>query len=103
MDYYDPSDCGDDTIVVGAGPVDGFYWLRLRDNQTGEIEDIPIHGKDVIYWWTVGIGRCDCVRARAIATIRGQQNPDLPCGFTRFRLVGIWDRAGNQIHEGDEF
>ena len=106
---YDPIDGPDDIQPFNLG---GFYWIRLQDNTTGDIEDVPIEGEDVIHWWTRGVGRCDCVRYRAFQQIRGEysgvpRNFDklfspAECGKTRMRLLGIWDRDGLQIFSGEE-
>jgi len=77
------------------------YFVRLEDTTTGETEDIPIKGADVVFWWTQGVGRCDCVRWRAFIQARQENYPDIPCApGDRMRLRGIW-RRDEQIHPGD--
>lgn len=101
---YDPSDDADIGIVEPVGFAPDFYWIRLLDRQTGEIEDVPINGQDVVYWWSYGLGRCDCVRWRAFNEARLSVRPDIPCASrpgNRMRLLGIWDRGGEQVHPGE--
>ena len=90
------------TQVLGY-PAD-YYLIRLEDTETGEVEDIPIDGADVVYWWTHGLGSCDCVRWRAFTQARLSMAPDIPCArqpSNRLRLRGIWNRGGEQIHFGE--
>src|SRR5579863_6927442 len=96
---YDPSDGAEEVGFIADG-ISGFFWVRLEDTQTGEIEDIPVNGEDVVYWWSYGIGRCDCVRYRAFIQNRNQDGPAL-CGHSRMRLLGIWHRGREQIHPGE--
>lgn len=84
--------------------MDTFYRLRLEDTSTGKTEDIPIEGMNAVYWWTHGLGRCDCVRWRAFTQARQETRPDVPCASrpgNRMRLHGIWSRGGEQIHPGE--
>lgn len=109
MDYnpdYNPIDEADEVgavfdveVIESIGT--GLYWIRLQDTNTGEIEDVPINGADVVYWWSRGVGRCDCVRWRAFNESRQRLFIDIPCSQTRMRLLGIWSRGGEQLHSGE--
>lgn len=107
MDYnpsYDDIEVGSIGIVEPLGFPSGFYWIRLQDTHTTEIQDIPIHGEDVVYWWSYGLGRCDCVRWRAFNEIKRKAFFAIPCNSrpgNRMRLLGIWNRGGEQIHPGE--
>jgi hypothetical protein len=98
---YDPSDGAEEVGFIATGGLTGFFWIRLEDTTTGEIEDIPVNGDDVVYWWSYGVGKCDCVRYRAFMQNRNQNAPNAPCGHSRMRLLGIWNRGKEQIHPGE--
>lgn len=97
---YDPSDGAEELGFTSVPAGVAFFWIRLEDTQTGEIQDVPINGEDVIYWWSNGVGRCDCVRYRAFQQVK-HQDGQIPCGHSRMRLLGIWNRSKEQIHPGE--
>lgn len=105
---YNPSEIVEEVSLVESDA--GYYWVRLQDISTGEIQDIPIEpepNSNVVSFWIAGAGNCDCVRYRTFYRGKDQnqnqnQNPpDYPCGHERIRLLGIWDRTGYEIHHED--
>lgn len=84
---------------------DGYthYFIRLRDEDTNEVEDITYrypkgYDEDTIaFYWTLGNGGCDCNRLLEFYGKRGDLRMRRSCGTSRMTLLGIWRYDGEQI------
>lgn len=91
--------------AVEADPP-SFYWVRLLNTASQEIEDIPVqmdrndNQANFVLTWTQGAARCDCIRGLTFYKIRNQEQ-HMKCGYSRMRLLGIWNPEGELIHIGD--
>jgi hypothetical protein len=105
---YDPCEISSE-IVQELAPIvvaQDFYWVRLQDLASQEIEDVPVFTEpnetqsSFVTNWTEGAARCDCVRALTFYKVRGLER-HMKCGYKRMRLLGIWTPQGELIHAGD--
>lgn len=98
---YNPCEIDEEIAVLSD-----FYWVRLQDMTSQQIEDVPVYTEQndtpasFVHNWTAGAARCDCVRALAFYKVRGLER-HMKCGYKRMRLLGIWTPQGELIHAGD--
>lgn len=61
--------------------------LTITDNITGESASFFVDGDDELeYYWTEGSGSCDCSLGQKLAELQGKEDPNIPCGESRFNL-----------------
>jgi len=82
------------------------YVVGIRENGTGEVrfcpEDIEWDGESSLSWWNRGNMSCDCNRHLIFNRHSDESwDEDIPCGETRYTVVGIWFPDGSDIRDLD--
>jgi hypothetical protein len=76
------------------------YVVGIRHNESGEVRFCPQTlewNENSLYWWSTGNMSCDCNRHLEFHGRTDEcYEDDVPCGETRYTLVGIWFPDGSE-------